>query len=175
MKDATFWIVPAVGFVSGLLGAVVGAWLQFRFKIKEHEYQRRQERIDRETDRETEERSRRELERKELIAMISDLRPDIKASDDWRRIMSHSESYKGRYHGESGFYSMHKWYEGYDDLDWLGRMSLSELRSLYTTIMSTLSLWPVAMLFNDRAREIEQRADQISEMLRHARGNQPNS
>ena len=48
-------------------------------------------------------------------------------------------------------------------------MSLSELRSLYMTIMSTLSLGPVSALFDERAQDIERTANNLSEMLKDIR------
>jgi hypothetical protein len=163
MKDITFWVGAGVGFVSAVLGVLLGAWVQFKFRIKEHEYKREQERVD----REKEERAREEAESKRLVELIGDRRNDIRFSDEWKRVI---EEHRERRHSQ-GFYgssALDQYYEVYKFNDErLRDLPLHELKILYMVITNIHNLMAASELFYERERRLERAMSDMSVTLKY--------
>lgn len=165
MKDITFWIGASIGFISGLLGVLLGAWVQFKLRIKEHEYKREQERVG----REKEERAREDAERKRLMELIGDFRNDIRFSDEWERVIQEHRKrrdYQGFY-GSSAFsqYYREGAYKFRDES--LRDLPLYELKSLYMLITNIHNLMAASELFAERERRLERTVNEIEGTLRY--------
>jgi hypothetical protein len=168
MTDINFWIGAGVGLVS----ALVGAWVQFKFRIKEHEYKREQERMD----REKEEQAREEAEKEKLIALISDLRNDIGISDEWKRIIERRSELRH----QSGLYgsSVLEWYDsghyrGRFRDEFLRKVDIHELKSLHMQITNMHSLLTASEIFTVREQRIEQKMYEMYEIVRRLEARLP--
>jgi hypothetical protein len=171
MRDINFWIGTGIGFLSALSCAVVVAWLQYKLRIREHEYERKEQELDREKER----RDREEAERKGLIDLLGDLHSDIRNRDDLQRILVR---YTDRHLEDRSRDSVRSWFRGVWDrpseFDFQN-LSLFELRGLYATVVNVLSVAPLSALFDMRKQEIERATHELSELSKHIRATLPRS
>jgi hypothetical protein len=159
MKDINFWLGTGVGFASALSGAAVVAWIQYRLRIKEHNYTREQAR----KDREEEELARKEASRDEYMTMIKDLRPDLLDSSEWAGFVERHRKY---YPNNRTFGFLNRSHVG--SLVWdndLKDMSLSELKNIYMLLVNMPISSTVLDLLNTRDEELKQIAKELSGML----------
>lgn len=149
----------ALGFVSGSLCALLGAWVQSRLRIKEQRLQREQLRRDRVED----EAAQAERERQKLIAALSDLRM-VKPLQDVARHIRESvrESDQGRFGSVWRNALVTWWSDDKEPGSALQRMSFAELSLLYTASIGAFGLWIAG---GRQWSEIRQQVEEIARRL----------
>jgi hypothetical protein len=161
--DKTFWIGAGVGLISALLGVVVSSWLQFKFRLKELDEIRKQQQID----QEREKLSQEEALRKELMSLITDLRTDKEFIDYMKKTINRRSITIEYYPRTSSvFHSLAYADRPYKIEDWLEGMSLVELKNLHVTLLSLTGLFPISEMVNQQEDEIKRITNEIFEMLR---------
>ncbi|MEK6336328.1 MAG: hypothetical protein AABM67_15480 [Acidobacteriota bacterium] len=145
MRDVNFWIGTAVGSLSALVGAAIMAWVQYRLRIREHRYKRREEDLDRQKQQDDSDRAEREA----TIALLSDIYGNARNRDRLNRTLNwHGEERRVSGFGEKSMLPMFS--GGYFSPDDLRKMDLTELRILHAIAVNIVSLWPMEDVERER-------------------------